>query len=422
MQLANLSARKILNSRKEETIAVVAEVKGIKGKIETSAPSGKSKGQCEVRAFSNKGIDFSITFLNALGKKLVDEKIKFETFNDLERIENFVRKYDQSKDLKFIGGNTLYVVEAAILKALALSQEQDLWKFLLYDKKQKQKPIMPKPLGNCIGGGLHIKQPFKTDFQEFLLLPKTKYFFDSYFINLQAYKEAKNLLKEKDKQWRGNLTDESALATTLDNESVLALLQEVKQKIKDKFGIDIGIGLDMATSSLWSGKTYKYQNYNSSKKKKTFTKEEHISYVSKIIKKNSLIYVEDPMYEKDFDGFVRLRKKINNSSVLICGDDLTCTHLDRLDRAIKSRAINAIIVKPNQIGSLIETKKVVDLAKKHNITTIISHRSGETMDNTIAHLAVGWQIPIIKTGILGKERLAKLNELLRIERSIGTKS
>ena len=418
MQLAGLSARKILNSRKEETIAVVAEVQGVKGKTEASAPSGKSKGQCEVRAFSNKGIDFSITFLNALGKKLVNEKIKFETFNDIKEIESFVRKYDQSKDLKFIGGNTLYVVEAAILKALALSQEQDLWKFLLGNKK----PIMPKPLGNCIGGGLHIKQPFKTDFQEFLLLPKTKYFFDSYFINLQAYKEAKNLLKEKDKQWRGNLTDESALATTLDNQSVLVLLQEIKQKIKDKFGIDIDIGLDMATSSLWSGKTYKYQNYDSIKKKKTFTKEEHISYVSNIVKENSLIYVEDPMYEKDFDGFARLRKKINNPAVLICGDDLTCTHLDRLERAIKSRAINAIIIKPNQIGSLIEAKKVVDLAKKHNIMTIISHRSGETMDNTIAHLAVGWNIPIIKTGILGKERLAKLNELLRIERAIRVKS
>ena len=421
MQLSRLIAHKILNSRKEETIAVIAEVKG--KRVEASAPSGTSVGKHEVRAFSSRGLDFSISFVNAFGKKLVDEKIKFETFDDLKKLETFIKKYDQTKNLEFIGGNTLYALEAAILKALAISREQELWTFLLEDKEHNpsklSKPSLPKPLGNCIGGGLHVKQQNKTDFQEFLILPKTKYFFDSYFINMQAYKEAKSLLKEKDKEWQGTLTDENALASTLDNESVLALLQEVRQKIKDKFDIDISLGIDMAATALWKGRTYKYKNYTSTKKEKTFTKEEQISYVSELARKNSLVYIEDPLHEEDFDGFNKL--KTNTPNIFICGDDLTCTKLERLERAIKSKAINALIVKPNQAGSLLETKEVIDLAKKHDILTIISHRSGETYDNTIAHLAVGWQIPLIKTGIIGKERFAKLHELLRIERMISIK-
>ncbi len=408
MQLTNLSARKILNSRKEETIAVIAETKT--KKVEASAPSGKSKGKHEVRAFSSRGIDFSVSFVNALGKKLVQEKVNFETFEDLVKIEEFVRKYDQTEDLNFVGGNSLYATQAAVLKAMALSQGQELWEFLLGNEKVS----MPKPLGNCIGGGMHVKQAKKADYQEFLLLPQTKHFFDSYFINMQAYKIAKNLLKERDKEWQGTLTDESALASTLDNESILELLQEVRNKIKDKFDVHLDLGIDMASSSLLRGNLYRYKNYKG--KEKSFTKEEQINYVSDLAKKYSLLYVEDPLHEEDFDGFSRLRKKI--PEVLVCGDDLTTTNFERVSRAIKNNSIKALIVKPNQIGSLIETKKVVDLAKKSNITLVISHRSGETMDNTIAHLAVGWKIPIIKTGILGRERLAKLNELLRIERRL----
>ena len=412
MHLTNLTARKILNSRKEETIAVSIRAGG--KKVEASAPSGMSKGKHEVSAFSSRGIDFSISFINALGKKIIDEKINFETFSDIEQIEKFVKKYDQTKNLSFIGGNALYAIEAVVLKVMALSQEQELWKFLLKDKKQK--PKLPRPLGNCIGGGLHIKQKTKTDFQEFLFLPKTKHFFDAYFVNTQIYKEAKRLLKARDKGWKETLTDENALATTLDNETVLAILQELRDKTKENFDIEVQLGIDMAASNLRGRTVYRYKNFSQRNKEKTLTKEEQISYITDLTQKNSLYYIEDPLDEEDFAGFSKLRKSIPN--ILVCGDDLTCTNLERVKKAIKEKSINALIIKPNQIGSLLETKKVVDLAKKYNITMVISHRSGETMDNTIAHLAVGWQIPIIKTGILGKERLAKLHELLRIEKEV----
>ncbi len=425
MILTKVLAKKILNSRKEETISVIAESKKISKAIgtEASAPSGKSKGKYEVKDFSSRGIDFSINFINVLGKKLIKEKINFQSFEDLAEIEELVRQYDKTPNLSLVGGNSLYALETAILKLIAASQEQELWQFLI----QGKKVILPRPLGNCIGGGAHVKQDKKTDFQEFLLLPKTKHFFDAYFINLQAYKEAKALLTKKDKEWKKNLTDESALATTLDNESTLALLQAVKQTIKEKFDISIELGIDVAASTFWKVNRYRYKNYKNRKKggkreierEKILGREEQISYIRELIKKNSLCYVEDPLQQEDFNGFAKLSAKF--PSTLITADDLTCTRLELVEKMIKKKAANALIVKPNQISSLLETKKVIDLAKKHGITLIISHRSGETTDNALAHFAVGWQIPIIKTGILGKERIAKLNELVRIERANNVK-
>ena len=414
MLINNIKARKELNSRKEETIAVTIET--TQGKFEAIAPSGKSRGKNEAEPFSKKGINFSIDFVNVLGKKIIHDKMQLNEFNDLKTLEEEVRKFDKTKNYSVIGANALFALEAALLKAMAAAYAMPLWKFL-----NENPRILPMPLGNCIGGGQHIKlhdgHPEKrADFQEFLLLPQTEHFFDAYFINLQAYKDAKIMLSGKDKDWRGDLTDENALAATLDNDSILALLSEVVKKIKADFKIKITIGLDMAASSFWKSSHYEYKNPCLKK----LNKEEQLKYVTELIEKYSLSYVEDPFHEEDFESFSKLLKilKKKNIDCLITGDDLICTQKERLERAIKEQAINAVIIKPNQNGSLIETKEVVDLAKKNNIIPVISHRSGETSDNTIAHLAVGWQIPIIKTGILGKERFAKLHELLRIERSV----
>jgi len=409
-------ARKILDSRGKPTISVTVKSKGKKG--EASAPSGKSRGKYEAEPFSSKGIEFSITFLNAFGKKIVADKIELKKFSDLEKIEEIAEKLDKTKNWSLIGGNALYALEAALLKCLAAANDKGLWQFLSEeDNIPLEKIKIPRPLGNCIGGGMHVPaslQEKKTDYQEFLVLPKTEHFFDSYFINLQAYKKAKNLLVEKDKAWRGTLTDENALASTLGNEQVLDLMSEVANEIKRQFGITLGLGIDMAASSLCQV-DYIYKN-----PRKKLTKEQQINYIVELIKKYNLVYIEDPLKEEDFSGFSRLLKEVQGigSKVLICGDDLTATHPERLEKAIKEKSVNAVIVKPNQNGSLLKTKEFLDLAKKHDIVTIISHRSGETSDNTIAHLAVGWQAQIIKTGILGKERFAKLHELMRIEREI----
>ncbi len=408
MQIRNIVAKKEINSRKEETISVIVETMNRK-KFETSAPSGKSKGRLEVADYSKKGIDFSIEFINVLGKKIVNEKMNFENFEDLNKVEKIVRDYDKTENLENVGGNSLYALECSLLKAIASSYEVELWEFLL----KTDKPKMPMPLGNAIGGGMHIKQSKKLDFQEMLFIPNTQNFLDASFLNLQAYKEAKRLAKKIDSSWKSKTTDEHALALGVDNERAIKLMAEIRDSISEKFEMKMNIGLDVAASSFWNNVKYCYQNFSGKQEKKNLGKIEHLEYIDRLIKENNIFYVEDPFYSDDFESFSKLLLK--NKQTLICGDDLVCTKPDRFYEAIQKKAINAVIIKPNQVGSLIMAKDTLDLAKRYDITPIISHRSGETMDNTIAHLAVGWNIPYIKTGIVGDERLAKINELLRIE-------
>lgn len=398
-----------MNSRKEATISVIVETEDRK-KFETSAPSGKSKGKYEVSDFSNKGLAFSIDFVNVLGKKVTDERMVFETFDDLNKVEKIVREYDKTPNLEIVGGNSLYALECSLLKAMAHSYEVETWKLLL----KTSKVNLPMPLGNAIGGGMHVKQDKKLDFQEMLFIPKTRNFLDASFLNLQAYKEAKKLLKEKDKKWKSKITDEHAFATTLDNESALKLMGQIRDDLKEKFKMELEIGMDAAASSFWNKIKYTYQNFSKAQPVKNMGKAEQLEYLDHLIKENKLFYVEDPFHEDDFESFSKLLSK--NKQTLICGDDLICTNPERLFEAIQKKAINSVIIKPNQVGSLLVAKETLDMAKKYDIVPVISHRSGETNDNIIAHLAVGWNIPYIKTGITGEERLAKINELLRIER------
>jgi len=171
----------------------------------------------------------------------------------------------------------------------------------------------------------------------------------------------------------------------------------------------------MAASTFFDGKEYIYKNLP-----QRLNPEKQLSYVSNLIKAHNLFYVEDPFHEDDFEGFAKLIRKMK-SNCLIVGDDLTATNLERLKKAVEMKSINAVIIKPNQNGSLLRTKEVIDFAKANNIIPIISHRSGETSDSMIADLAVAWEIPFIKTGILGKERMAKLNRLMHIEREMNAK-
>jgi len=411
MYLNEIKAFKTLNSRNEETIEVFVKTKNNISSC-CSAPSGKSKGKYEVRDFSVKGIDFSICFVNVIGKKIVNEKMRFDSFSDLSKIEELIKRYDKTERLEFIGGNCLYALEGAILRAMAKENNQELWKFLL----EKKKPSLPKPLGNCIGGGLHVKQERKIDFQEILFMPKTKSFFDAAFINKNIYSEAKEMLKTFDKDWKGTLTDENALASTLSDQKVLELVKKIKEKTENRFDIKVVVGIDFAASTFYVAKKYRYRNFSSVKKETSLTVEEQLSYVKKL-SEEGFTYLEDPFHCDDFESFSKLLKQVSKDT-LVCGDDLTCTNLERVKKAVKMKAINALIVKPNQIGSLIETKKVVDFGKKHNLNLIISHRSGETKDDLIADLSVGWQIPLIKTGIVGKEREAKINKLIKIEKQL----
>ncbi len=439
MIIQGFNARKILNSRKDLTISIKIKTKD--RTFEASSPEGASKGSNEALPFSKKGINASIKFANTLGQKLIKNKIQFNEFQDLKKIESMFHEIDKTKRLELTGGNTLFAIEAAILKAIAASKKQDVWQFLYEKDKAHNKGALtltkapktpknistykninfPRPLGNCIGGGKHTKELEKPDFQEFLILPcaKSKKIIDNHYISLQAYKQIKETLKKQDKLFYGKMTDEHAFISSFDNEKIIKLMKNIQTKIKTKFNENIEIGIDVAASSFFNKKkkVYKYTRLNG--KPGTLKTDEQINYIFSLCKKYNLAYVEDPLDEENFSGFSKLLKKIKKAGLktLVAGDDLICTNSDRLKKAIKSKSINATIVKPNQCGSLLETKKVIDLAKKNNIIPIMSHRSGETPDPILAELALGWQVPIIKISVVGID-VNKTNDLIRIERKL----
>lgn len=388
MIINEVSAKKILNSRNEETIEVT--VKSDIGTGIGKAPSGASTSKKEVKAFP-KGVQEAVDFVNNVSKELIN--FKLEKFEDFKKLEKIIHKHDNTKDLSKIGGNLIIALEFAMLNCF-----KKPWKFI--NPKAKQ---VPRPLGNVIGGGAHVKDG--TDIQEFLLTSFNAKDFSKAV-------EANNLIHKQVRKKLGfffsKKTDEGAWAPDMTELEILNILTQLTRDISKKTNIDIKIGLDVAASSIYKNNKYIYKN-------KELTREEQIDFIIQLVETYHLIYVEDPLEENDFKGFNELTNKLKQRC-FICGDDLIATNPLLLKKHYKD--INAVIVKPNQIGSLVKTKEFVELAKKNKITTIISHRSGETMDATIAQLAVGFNIPFIKCGISGEEREIKLEEVRKIEQEI----
>ena len=387
MIIKKVGAKVVLDSRKKKTIQVFIQTN--KGKFFTSSPSGKSTGKYEVKSYG-KSLKGDINFIN----KLDTSKLSIERFVDLKKIERFVGKN--------LGGNSLFVLEASLLKALAKELGMELYQFLGLSNNNKK---VIRPVGNAIGGGLHSKgfRGKKPDFQEFLFIANGKSFAENVKINKIAYKEAGRLLKARKRN------DEGAWETGGGNEFILDVMKRVRNIMENKYNKKIDIGLDVASSGFFK-KTYNYKN-----PRRKFSSEEQLYYLLDIIEKIDVLYIEDGFNETDFSSF---RKLLVESGKMIVGDDLTTTNPSRLRQAINKKSINAIIVKPNQIGSLLKVKEVIDICKKNKIKTIISHRSGETEDNTIADLAIGWNVDFIKTGIYGRVRESKLKRLIKIEKKL----
>jgi len=383
----------IKDSRRERTISVV--LKTYKGKFFSSAPSGKSCGKNEVEPYNKKGIGESFRLLKVFAKILKGKNFIIREVEDLKKLNELIEKFENRYGK--IGGNCIYVLQTAFLRAGAREKKKELWEFISGGRKAK----IPMPVGNCIGGGLHagkIKNK-KPDFQEFLLIPDEKKFSHAVTMNIFAYRYARKLLRVKKKD------DESAWETNKTNEEVL----DVLKKVGEKYGLRIGV--DVAASTFYERGYYKYKN-----KELIRDKVDQSDYMERLIKKYGLFYVEDPMNEDDFSGF----KEINNLAgrTLVVGDDLTTTNLKSTRHAVASSSINAMIIKPNQIGDIFEVKKVVELCRKHNIKMVFSHRSGETMDDALADYCVGFGGDFIKCGILGKERLIKLKRIMDIEKEM----
>jgi enolase len=385
MIIKGVDAKSFLDSRKNQTIVVY--IKTNVGNFSASAPNGKSKGRFESKPYK-KSLEKDIEILKKFSDYFSEEHIgKFE---DLRRIEDIIKSE--------VGANTMVALEFATLKAMAKEQKKEIWQ--LIDDSAKR---IPRLVGNCVGGGLHSEEvnKRKPDFQEFLLIPTPNSAIKSFEINKEAKEKTEEFLRRSDEFFRGKKNDENAWMTSLNDKNVLEILRE----------IDIPLGLDIASSSFYGRKKYRYNN-----PKLDRTIDEQLAYLSNLIKNFNIFYIEDPFEENDFESFAKLLKKFPN--ILIVGDDLTVTNYKRLERAIEMKSINSIIIKPNQNGSLIDLKEVCELAKKNNIKTIFSHRSGETKESILADLAFGFQADFIKCGITGKEREVKINRLIEIEKSL----
>jgi enolase len=373
MRIKTISAQTIFDSRRKTTIQVF--INGCSG----AAPSGTSKSEFEALDYPIS-VDSSVKFVNSkLKKRLIG--FKFSSFSDLIELEK--------KFPKLFGANPTIALEFAVLNAWARDEKQPLWKLL-----NPSADVMPRILANVVGGGAHAKN--SIDIQEILVSPQTNSFADDVSEAQRIYKEIGKKLRAKAKSL------ENAWVTKQEIHKVLTLLSSISGQSQ--------IGCDFASSN-----TYKHANYHWREFGELNTAKQ-LKMISDLAYEFELFYLEDPFSQSAFGDFAKLSRKLKYS--LVCGDDLVATDLERLQMAIDERAITAVIIKPNQAGSLIKTKEVFDLAVKKGITPIISHRSGETEDATIAQIAFAWQAPFVKFGIAGKERMAKLNELIKIEKSL----
>lgn len=399
MFVKNAYGRIIRDSRNENTIQIILSTHN--GKYFCSSPSGKSTGKYEVPCYNSSGIKKSLLLLNKFCESLKNKNFILKTVKDLEQVQTLIDLFEKKNGK--LGGNTTYVIHGVFLKAAAGEKNKEVWEFIYDDMYKDSSPKIPMPIGNCIGGGLHSKhiKMRRPDFQEFLLIAEEDSFSKAISKNIRAYESSRTLLKTTSKN------DESAWRTNKNNEDTLNILKTVA----DKYGLKIG--LDIAASTFFNGKLYDYKHKNLDR-----DSSEQTDYMSRLVEKYNIFYLEDPLDENDFLGFKNILDNVKSRGTLIVGDDLTATNFERLVKAVSLKSINAIIVKPNQVGSLLEVKRVIEFCKKRDIKIIFSHRSGETMDTLFSDLAVGFGADYVKCGIMGKERLIKHKRIIDIEDQI----
>ncbi len=400
--IEDVRARKIVDSRGNWTIEV--DVVTSFGFGRCAAPSGASTGKYEVISFPDNDVEKSIV---AIEESVSPELIGMDS-EEQENIDAILKEVDGTENFSNIGGNAAVAISLASAKASANAFDIPLFQYLGGNFASE----IPFPLGNVIGGGRHaVKGP---DIQEFLVLPVGA---ASIVDALKANALAHNMAGEKlSKMGITNFGkgDEGAWAPEMDDPSCLEVLSEVCAKVQEETGVEMKLGMDVASSELWDDKR---REYVYSREGVNRTREEQIQHMADLIEENSLYYVEDPLEENDFEGFSELSKKV---SCLICGDDLYTTDVERINKGVEKKSSNSVLIKPNQCGTLTDTFKAVKFAKNNRMVPVMSHRSGETTDETISHLAVAFGCPIIKTGIVGGERIAKLNELMRISEQLAS--
>ncbi|MDG2266568.1 MAG: phosphopyruvate hydratase [Candidatus Marinimicrobia bacterium] len=407
-------SREILDSRGNPTIEVDVYLKnGAFGRA--AVPSGASTGGHEAvelrdndkSRYLGKGVKKAVENVN---KIISDKIIGLDALNQ-KNIDNTMIELDGTPNKSSLGANSILGVSIAVAKAASNAKKIPLYEYLSKDNVY----TMPIPMMNIINGGSHADN--NVDFQEFMVFPVGG---DSFSKALQMGTEIFHQLKKvlKGKNLNTAVGDEGGFAPNLkSNDEAIEIILTAVDKAGYKAGKDIFIALDVAASEIFVNNKYIIKSEN-----KSLSSDQMISYYRDLINKYPIVSIEDGLAEDDWDGWSLMNSELGNK-IQIVGDDLTVTNINRLNKAIDLKSMNAILIKLNQIGSVTETIEAIDLAKKTNYGAIISHRSGETEDTTIADLAVACGVGQIKTGSASRtDRICKYNQLLRIEENLLNKS
>ncbi|MGA2963204.1 MAG: hypothetical protein ABSD96_16110 [Candidatus Korobacteraceae bacterium] len=401
--------RTIFDSRGVETLEVDVETQHGFGRAAAPFGAPGSRGEFEAPAYSPEGIQGSISILN----KIVFPALVGTDAAERRRIDQFLHEVDGTPNFERMGGNTSTVVSVACAKAAAESLRIPLFKFI----NDKANYSLPYPLGNVIGGGAHSLGP-APDMQEHLVVPLgIKSVKEGIRINLLVHEEVGRLLEKKDPSFAGGTDDENAWTANLNDFEAFEILEKACKKISGEQGVELRIGLDLAADRLWDPKqkVYRYAREGT-----TRTSQQQLDYLTGLVDRFQMIWVEDGFHSNDYEGFAALNARVG-TRCLVCADDIYATNPQRTEAGIKTKSAGAMIVKTNQVGTITGAETTSRLAQNHGVSIVLSHRSGETVDDSIAHLAVSWNALMIKTGVKGGERLAKLNALIRIEEEFGIK-
>ncbi|ACB39011.1 phosphopyruvate hydratase [Pyrobaculum neutrophilum] len=408
MQIEDVWIRKVFTGRGDITVEVelTAEDPAAGGYVVTraAAPAGASRGAHEVLYFPEGGVDAAL----AAFEKLVAPEVVGLDVTETYAVDGKLEEVDGTPRFERIGGAVAIATSFAAAEAGAASLGVPLFTFLggAYARR------LPLPLGNVIGGGKHSRG-LGPDIQEFLVIPlNPPDAFTAVYVNAEVHKRALKYILKVDSSFTGGKNDEGAWTPRISSITALKILKEAAAEVEKELGVEVGLGVDVAASSLWNGGRYVYKNEGVERGPR-----EQMEFISKLVEEFDLIYVEDPFHEEDFQSFAELTDKFRDR--LIVGDDLFVTNPDRIKRGGEMKAATGVIIKPDQIGTLMRAHQAVETAKRFGMRAVVSHRSGDTEYRTLAHIAVGFGADVIKTGIMGGERTAKLNELIRIGDYLG---
>jgi len=390
--IEDIILRRILDSRGNPTVE--ADVRTSSGLGRAAAPAGASTGTHEVQAWPEGGVTAAIE----LARQDVVPQLLGLSAEEQAQVDALLHEVDGTSNFSRIGGNLAVAVSLATARAAAASQGVPLYRYVA-----GMGPYgLPAPMGNVLGGGAHAVGG--TDIQEFLVTSFDDDVSRAIEANAAVHRAVGAALCERFPDTALGRGDEGAWIAPLENVAALELVVEAVQQVAGETGVDIRPGLDLAASEFYRDGKYVYKD-------RSLTPEEQVDFVVSLIEDYGLHSVEDPLDQEDFESWAALTAK---TDALVIGDDLYVTNVERLEKGLEMGATNAILIKPNQVGTLTDTLDTVSLAREAGLATVISHRSGETTDDAIAHLGVAFGCHAIKTGTVGGERIAKLNELVRI--------